>query len=52
VHQVDPTWLTRWLAVLARHVKRASAAGVRAALAEIHSAIEQEADEATAVIAR
>ena len=33
---VDPRWLNRWLAVLARHVECASAAGVRAALAEMH----------------
>ncbi len=38
MHQVDPAWLEGWLAVLARHVKRASAAGVRAALAEMHAA--------------
>jgi FlaA1/EpsC-like NDP-sugar epimerase len=38
MHRVDPTWLEGWLAVLARHVKRASAAGVRAVLAEMHEA--------------
>jgi FlaA1/EpsC-like NDP-sugar epimerase len=40
MHQVDPVWLNGRLAVLARHVKNASAAGVRAALAEMHAAPE------------
>jgi FlaA1/EpsC-like NDP-sugar epimerase len=40
MHRVDPTWLEGRLAVLARHVKRASAAGVRAVLEEIHEAPE------------
>jgi FlaA1/EpsC-like NDP-sugar epimerase len=40
MHRVDPTWLEGWLTVLARHVKRASAAGVRAVLAEMHEAPE------------
>ena len=39
---VDPAWLNAWLAVLGRHVERASAAGVRAALAEMHGAAEGE----------
>jgi FlaA1/EpsC-like NDP-sugar epimerase len=40
LRSVDPAWLSGWLAVLARDVERASAAGVRAALAEMH----EEAD--------
>ena len=52
VHHVDPAWLARWLALLALHVRRASAAGVRGALAEIQWAAEHEVDEATAVLAR
>jgi FlaA1/EpsC-like NDP-sugar epimerase len=38
MRRVDPAWLNGWLAVLARHVQGASAAGVRAALAEMHAA--------------
>jgi FlaA1/EpsC-like NDP-sugar epimerase len=52
MHQVDPAWLNDWLAVLARHVKRASAAGVRAALAEMHSAPERDVVRPTEVVAR
>ena len=40
MHRVDPTWLEGCLAALARHVKHASAAGVRAVLAEMHEAPE------------
>jgi FlaA1/EpsC-like NDP-sugar epimerase len=40
MHRVDPTWLRGWLSVLARHVERASAAGVRAVLTEMHEASE------------
>jgi FlaA1/EpsC-like NDP-sugar epimerase len=40
MHRVDPTWLQGWLSVLARHVERASAAGVRAVLTEMHEASE------------
>jgi FlaA1/EpsC-like NDP-sugar epimerase len=36
VDRVDPEWLRARVAALARHVGRASAAGVRAALAEFH----------------
>lgn len=52
IHEADPAWLNDWLAVLARHVRRASAAGVRAALAEMHPAPEREAVHPTAVVAR
>jgi FlaA1/EpsC-like NDP-sugar epimerase len=51
VHQVDPVWLSRWLAVLARHVERGSATGVRATLAEMHSAPEREAVGPAVVVA-
>jgi hypothetical protein len=51
MHQVDPAWLSRWLAVLARHVERGSATGVRATLAELHSAPEREADRPAVVVA-
>lgn len=52
VHQVDPVWLDRWLAVLARQVKCASASGVRAALAEMHSAPVRAARRPTTLVAR
>ena len=39
---VDPVWLRAWLAILRRHVDRASAAGVRGALAEMHGTPEWE----------
>ncbi len=52
VDTVDRAWLNRWLAVLARHVKRASAAGVRAALAEMHAAPNRDAVQPTVVGAR
>jgi FlaA1/EpsC-like NDP-sugar epimerase len=45
LRSVDPEWLTGWLALLARDVERASAAGVRAALAAMH----EEADPLRAV---
>lgn len=51
MEQVEPAWLNRWLSVLARHVERASATGVRAALAEMHSAPERQAVPDTAVVA-
>jgi FlaA1/EpsC-like NDP-sugar epimerase len=37
MHWVDPRWLEEWLALLARHVEAASAAGVRSALVEMHA---------------
>jgi FlaA1/EpsC-like NDP-sugar epimerase len=40
--RVDPAWLEAWVAVLERSVEEASAADVRAALAEMHGAPEQE----------
>jgi FlaA1/EpsC-like NDP-sugar epimerase len=43
MHQVDPAWLDQWLAVLERHVERASSTLVRAALAEMHAAAASEA---------
>jgi FlaA1/EpsC-like NDP-sugar epimerase len=52
MHEVDPAWLNDWLAVLARHVRRASAAGVRGALAEMHAAPEHGGLHPTAVVAR
>jgi FlaA1/EpsC-like NDP-sugar epimerase len=51
MEQIEPAWLNRWLSVLARHVERASATGVRAALAEMHSAPERQAVPSTAVVA-
>jgi FlaA1/EpsC-like NDP-sugar epimerase len=52
VHQVGPTWLSAWVAVLARHVERASAPGVRAALAEMQEAPDREIALSSAVLAR
>jgi FlaA1/EpsC-like NDP-sugar epimerase len=49
---VDPVWLHGWLAVLASHVKHASAAGVRSALNEMHLALVPEAHHPTEVVAR
>jgi FlaA1/EpsC-like NDP-sugar epimerase len=40
--RVDPAWLSTWTAALQRQVDRASAVGVRAALAEMHAAPEAE----------
>jgi FlaA1/EpsC-like NDP-sugar epimerase len=40
MHRVDPAWLRRSLALLARHVEHASAGGVRAVLAQVHAAPE------------
>jgi FlaA1/EpsC-like NDP-sugar epimerase len=51
-HQVGPMWLSAWLAVLARHVERASAAGVRAALAEMQEVPDRETALSSAVLAR
>jgi FlaA1/EpsC-like NDP-sugar epimerase len=42
MHRVDPAWLNRQLAALEQHVERASEAGVRALLAEMHAAPELE----------
>jgi FlaA1/EpsC-like NDP-sugar epimerase len=42
VHQVEPAWLEEWLAVLERHVERASSELVRAALAEMHAGSQRE----------
>jgi dTDP-glucose 4,6-dehydratase len=39
---VDPAWLSTWTAALQRHVDRASAVGVRAALAEMHAASQED----------
>jgi FlaA1/EpsC-like NDP-sugar epimerase len=41
MRQVDPAWLSEWLAVLAGAVERASSTLVRTALAEMHSAPER-----------
>ena len=51
MRHVDPAWLDAWIATLARHVERASAAGVRAALAEMH-AVPAQIVPASAVVAR
>jgi FlaA1/EpsC-like NDP-sugar epimerase len=51
VPPVDRAWLEAWLSVLARQVGRASATGVRAALAEMHSASECQVAAPTAVVA-
>ena len=48
---VDPAWLDRWVAVLERHVERASSALVRAALAEMVSAPQREPVRAAEVVA-
>jgi dTDP-glucose 4,6-dehydratase len=42
MRRVDAAWLRSWLAVLARHVKRASAVEVRATLAQMHGATRPE----------
>jgi FlaA1/EpsC-like NDP-sugar epimerase len=52
MQEVDPAWLNGWLAVLAGHVERASAAGVRAALGEMHAAREVEEVTPAAAIAQ
>jgi dTDP-glucose 4,6-dehydratase len=46
--RVEPDWLEARLAALARHVERASAAGVRATLAELLAAPQREVAEAVA----
>ena len=50
--QIDPSWLQAGIAALAHHVERASAAGVRAALAELLGAPQQESPRPAAVVAR
>jgi len=50
MRRVDPAWLSGWLAALVEHVQRASAAGVRAALAEMHAAPEMESVRSAAVL--
>jgi FlaA1/EpsC-like NDP-sugar epimerase len=52
LHRVDRRWLDGRLAVLAHHVERASAAGVRAALAELLGAPALEAEVRGAAVAR
>jgi dTDP-glucose 4,6-dehydratase len=49
---VDGAWLNGWLAVLARHVRRASAPGVRAALADMHARTDGEAVQPAVALAR
>jgi FlaA1/EpsC-like NDP-sugar epimerase len=51
MRDVDPAWLRRWLAVLEAQVKRASATGVRAALAEMHAAPAEELLRPAVVVA-
>ena len=48
---VDPAWLNGRLSVLERHAERASATGVRAALAEMLAAPELRGVQETAVVA-
>lgn len=50
--RVDPAWLDSWVAVLAHHVERASAAGVRTALADMHGAPEHQLLRPAAAVAR
>jgi FlaA1/EpsC-like NDP-sugar epimerase len=50
MREVDPAWLSRWLAVLGGQVTRASATRVRAALAEMHTAPEREPVRPAAVV--
>jgi FlaA1/EpsC-like NDP-sugar epimerase len=49
---VDPARLNGWIAALARNVDRASAAGVRAALEEMHGPPERELVRPDAAVAR
>jgi FlaA1/EpsC-like NDP-sugar epimerase len=51
LRRADGEWLGRFLAVLARHVEQASAAGVRATLAEMNGAPEMGEVRAAAVSA-
>jgi FlaA1/EpsC-like NDP-sugar epimerase len=51
MHQVEPPWLEEWLAVLERHVERASSELVRAALAEIHAGPQREPVRPAEVVA-
>ena len=51
LRRADGEWLGRFLAVLARHVEQASAAGVRATLAEMNGAPETGEVRAAAVSA-
>ena len=46
---VDSTWLDGWTTALAGYVERGSAAGVRAALAEMHATVERSELRAAAV---
>jgi FlaA1/EpsC-like NDP-sugar epimerase len=52
LRSVDPAWLRGWLAVLARDVERASAAGVRAALFEMHAEADPLRAPPAAALAR
>jgi FlaA1/EpsC-like NDP-sugar epimerase len=52
MHRVEADWLNAWIAVLARHVERASAAGVRAALAEMNAPRVRAAAVPSAALAR
>jgi FlaA1/EpsC-like NDP-sugar epimerase len=49
--RIDPVWLEAWTETLERHVDAASAAGVRAALAEMHSTPAEEPARITAGVA-
>jgi FlaA1/EpsC-like NDP-sugar epimerase len=49
---VEPAWLNAWLGMLARHVERESAVGVRTALAAMVDASDAEAIPASAAVAQ
>jgi FlaA1/EpsC-like NDP-sugar epimerase len=51
MREVDPAWLSRWLAVLSDQVGRASATRVRAALAEMQTGPEREPVSPAVVVA-
>jgi FlaA1/EpsC-like NDP-sugar epimerase len=51
MQQVELAWLERWLAVIERHVERASSELVRAALAEMHAAPQREQIRTAEVVA-
>jgi FlaA1/EpsC-like NDP-sugar epimerase len=52
VPRIDPSWLEARLAALARHVERASATGVRAALADLDAVPREEPLRPAAAVAR
>ena len=52
LRRVDAAWLNGWLLLLARHVQRGSAAGIRAALAQMHATWEREDERPSVALAR